>query len=249
MWMLRFSLLLLLAPVALAEPLPAFHADPSAWTATDIVVVTEGEAIDGHVTVLETWKGDLRRGDELTIDALAEFAPPEARVIEKAWYQSHQPIETETIEPERVTNARMVLFLVRAGDTWKPAATWMKISMAWVENGNVFALEQPTVPGPLMRIFTGLDERGLRQKVEFVLSVQNELADVIRSNDHHRVISAVRRMFRDDDTVYIRHDVIAALGNCGLYCIPALGTLLGDESLELYRRDVQLALRKANGER
>ena len=56
---------------ALAAILPSFRPQESTWLATDIVVVTEGEKIDGVVQVIETLKGDLKPGATLTLPELA----------------------------------------------------------------------------------------------------------------------------------------------------------------------------------
>ncbi|MGD2114647.1 MAG: hypothetical protein PVG07_06335, partial [Acidobacteriota bacterium] len=50
---------LLLAPSAGAGIRPSFHLDLVAWEATHVVVATEGPEIDGELTVLESWRGDL----------------------------------------------------------------------------------------------------------------------------------------------------------------------------------------------
>ena len=55
------------APAAWAFYLPSFNLDESAWHATHIVVVSEGQKIDGELRVLESWHGDLRRGERLVL--------------------------------------------------------------------------------------------------------------------------------------------------------------------------------------
>ena len=52
-------LLLVVGGQAQAETLPSFHLSFSAWKASDVVV------IDLNRRVLETWKGNLKVGDEL----------------------------------------------------------------------------------------------------------------------------------------------------------------------------------------
>src|SRR5262245_63476344 len=103
---------------------PSFHLDACAWSATHIVVVTEGEKIDGVVEVLESWKGDLKKGERITVPELAAFAPDAARAISKGSYGD------DTKLPARVTCSRMALFLIRSQEkaadgsgktTWLPA--------------------------------------------------------------------------------------------------------------------------------
>src|SRR5580658_2628 len=61
---------------------PSFYLDACAWDATHIVVVTEGERTDGQVSVLESWKGDLKPGDNITVPELAAFEPQSSRIID-----------------------------------------------------------------------------------------------------------------------------------------------------------------------
>ena len=66
-------LLLLAAPPTRAGIRPSFHLPYCSWFATHVVVVTEGEKIDGSLTVLESWKGDLAPGDVAVIQTMTEI--------------------------------------------------------------------------------------------------------------------------------------------------------------------------------
>ena len=124
--------------------------DRLAWHASHVLVATEGEEIDGNVKVLEAWKGNVAAGTTLSIPELAAFAPEKERTI-------------ATLFPDRpggvVSGHRMVLFLVRTsaeadGDAtevrWKPAATigGVRVSVAWLEDGQAYAIRQMLNPGP-----------------------------------------------------------------------------------------------------
>src|SRR5438874_1861724 len=88
---------------AFAAIRPSFHLDTSGWHATHIVVVTEGERIDGKVRVLESWRGDLRPGDRLELPDLAAFAPLKSRAISAPFLA--KPMAGQ---PTHVTGDRMV---------------------------------------------------------------------------------------------------------------------------------------------
>lgn len=90
---------------------PSFGVYRLAWAATHVVVVTEGERIDGDVVVVESWWGDLRPDATLRIPELAAFADDAARTID---YERHG--EADATEPRVVTGRRMVLFLKSAED-------------------------------------------------------------------------------------------------------------------------------------
>ena len=77
-WFLVTTTLTVSSPVR-AFVLPSFHLPTSASTATHIVVVTEGDRIDGEVRVIESWFGDLERGDAIELDELKRFAAPAIR--------------------------------------------------------------------------------------------------------------------------------------------------------------------------
>ena len=49
---------------------PSFNLDYCTWQATHIVIATEGDEIDGTLTVVDSWKGDLRPGEAVSIPDL-----------------------------------------------------------------------------------------------------------------------------------------------------------------------------------
>ena len=65
------------------------------------------ENLDGDVWILESWKGDLRAGDRITIAALSTIAAPERRTI-LVWRGDSSD---DTNRPRQVTGRRMILFL------------------------------------------------------------------------------------------------------------------------------------------
>jgi hypothetical protein len=105
--------------------------------ATHVVVVSEGEKIDGTVEVLESWLGGLRKGDTLQLPGLAEFAIPELRKI----------LKRRDRGPTHVTGSRMVLFLRRQAEeadsskgAWVAAGSEIGASVAWIEGGETYTV-------------------------------------------------------------------------------------------------------------
>jgi hypothetical protein len=182
-------------------PRPSFDDVICAWEATDIVVGSKGEKIDGVVKVLESWKGDLKTGDLLTVPELAEFADEKARIIAKPLGTK----DTSADEPESVTCSRMVLFLVRKQNkanggkpesiTWLPANTrWKKIhvSIAWIEKGKVVAFRQCISPGPSELILHQTTEAEFKRQVENVLALQAKLRHAIQQEDSAKLAATVK---------------------------------------------------------
>ncbi|MCD6051618.1 MAG: hypothetical protein K0Q55_3027, partial [Verrucomicrobia bacterium] len=82
--------LLIASGYAQAGIRPSFRLESSAWRATDIVVVTEGDLIDGNLDVLETWKGTLSPGAVLSLKELGKFATEESRTVKPPWRRSKE---------------------------------------------------------------------------------------------------------------------------------------------------------------
>jgi hypothetical protein len=188
-----------LALACLAASSPASYAriiQNSAYCAntrytTHIVVVTEGDEIDGKVRVLESWKGDLKKGDEIDIPALAIFADPKERTLSgpfhipknvplsrkvqyhgyriKNWVSGKGPL----IKIKKVTCKRMVVFLKKADgenadDTmWTPSSYGkdIKTAVIWVESGWTYAWLQLINPGPLYLTGPRGSEKDYKQRV------------------------------------------------------------------------------------
>src|SRR5215469_3006835 len=97
-------------PASFGEIRPSFIQDHCIWNATHIIVVTEGDKIDGIVEVTESWRGDLKVGASVTIPGLAEFAPDDKRVIRKGIHATFDKDEP-AMKVTHVSGKRMILFL------------------------------------------------------------------------------------------------------------------------------------------
>jgi hypothetical protein len=84
------------------------------------VIVCNGEAFDGTVTVLESWKGDIKPGCRLYIPFLAGYAPDLYRVIFRATSFNLPSLDlsddgelrkAEKESPGRIDGRRMILLL------------------------------------------------------------------------------------------------------------------------------------------
>jgi hypothetical protein len=228
---------------------PSFDEDGCAWDATHVVVVTEGAAIDGAVEVLESWKGDLKRGDRLTVPELARFARRKARAVGKL------DDGGDDDRPARVTGARMALFLIRARPgapgtpVWRPAnLAWgkMEVSVAWFERGKAYAVFQQFNPAPSEILSLQMTEAQLKGRVARVTGFQAYLARTAATADPAALAAALLRAARFESHHVPRAAIRSAAG-AGPRVLPGLRAVLTDESLRESHPDALRALAEAGG--
>ena len=97
------------ASLSYAAIRPSFYLDYSLWKATHIVLATEGNVIDGHLKVIESWKGDLKPDSKIILPELATFSTEKSRRIDELWKRKDLPKPFVRF----VTGSKMVLFLIR----------------------------------------------------------------------------------------------------------------------------------------
>jgi len=252
--------------------IPSFDLDFSAGKATHIVLATEGGRIDGVFQVLESWKGDLRKGDTITVPELAEFASEESRMV-KQW----------GAQPRRwVTGAKMILFLVKSlepapaapGDgkgiaasrtRWLPAsspdyrpvfaggeetrgyAERMKISVAWVEDGTLCAFHQDPFQGPLLLMPVGrMTVAQARARILERIKSSSDFEKAAALPDPAERAAALVPLTEVQEH-RARERAFNALGECGAPALPLLRRMLQDPSLADRHYLVVKALAKAGG--
>ena len=100
----------------------AFNLERQAWHATDILIVNEGEAIDGKVTVEEVLHGSKAVGDKLDFPDLVKLADPKERTTyvpdpdaAPTIHATPFPVPPEGSKPEVIPGNRMILFLGGGG--------------------------------------------------------------------------------------------------------------------------------------
>jgi hypothetical protein len=100
--------ILLSAPIfpAIAKIHLTIDITSCAKHASHIIVATEGDALDGQLKILESWKGDLKAGETIVIPELEGLKNMASRKISCEF-----PICIESDTPRYVTGSRMILFL------------------------------------------------------------------------------------------------------------------------------------------
>ncbi len=240
---------LLCMPQAQAESLPSFSLDFETWYATDIVVATEGEAIDGNFQVLEVCKGDLKVGSQLSLSALAQFASEERRgVYVPGEGRLFAPgLVTEKAKPKTyVSGSRMWLFLSKAMNAPQPTYSASPTSVAWIEPTDTYAFQQLSNPGPCVLTSLGMPESQLRARVNDLLQIQQGIANAAALPDPWQRVEALRPFARNPHFL-VSEAAFAEIGKCGAAALPTLRAMLDDQSLRLQLHDVFKALGNAGG--
>ena len=256
--------LVAVSSTALAGIRPSFSPEGCSWRATDIVVVTEGSQIDGNFKVLETWKGDLKPGETISVPELAQFKEKEARAL----YPGPWVEKEGDGKPRYVSGARMILFLRDANkpqedpddDAWRtdesdvspsrwmptnPMGTEMKYSTAWIENGKVYCFVQIMNPGDPVIISAGR-ETELKTQVDCVVSTQMGLNTALAIPDLAARAESLEP-FAKDSILWARDRAFSGFTECGEAALPVLRRMLDNESLREFHGDVVEALAKAGG--
>ncbi|HEX7154958.1 MAG TPA: hypothetical protein VF618_26010 [Thermoanaerobaculia bacterium] len=217
------ALCLVLAAAVRAEIRPSFHLERSAWPATHVVVATEGETIDGKLTVLESWKGDLAPDAELVLPELAAFASEESRRLEKTFWSRSEP-------PPFVTGARMILFLERKDGRWSGAGDQpLDVSAVWVEEGRPYAFVQIMNPGDAVLVQLADSEGAFAERFQAIDATHRAL-DAALALEAPAARAAALEGFTAVEVLYASAPAFDGLRACGSAAVPVLQRMLADES-------------------
>ena len=249
--------LLIVFGSALGGIQPSFHLQTSAWRATDIVVVTEEKQIDGVVKVIESWKGDLKPGQVITLPELAEFKARDARVVHR-WPPGKSS--------EYVSGDRMILFLrdarkiasepdeedsrilesSRTPARWQAAnsaADEIQYSTVWIEKGKAYCFVQLINPGPSELVACG-PEAELKSEATRVIGIQNGLHAALAIVDPASRAQSLEP-FAQEQLLPARRQAMKALVECGEAALPVLGRMLNNDSLLEFHDEIIEAFAKA----
>ena len=146
-----------------AEWWPSFDVGSSSQLATHIVVV------DGKGVVLESWRGDLKKGDQLPF-------PKGEKPIKVHYHEFYPTVALPGVKDvKHVTGNHRVLFLMRskAEKGWTPAninQPDIQLATVWIEDDKAFAIYQPQNPGPKSQMHPlYVTKSGLKKQIEEVL--------------------------------------------------------------------------------
>jgi hypothetical protein len=238
---------------------PSFGLNYCTWNATHIVVATEGDQIDGRLTVLESWRGDLGPGAVISIPELASFKSQSSREIKTG------PFAIKSDDPKRyVTGSRMILFLKKKAESsefptdrenqsqnleqWEPASRQgINVSVLWIEGDKPFAFIQVMNPGDSILTEYANSEKEIRDRAFEVMHLQETENAAVAIEDRSRRAEALVP-FALSDLYYARDLAFAELQKCGKAALPVLRRMLGDETVLKVHSEVIKSLAAALGD-
>jgi hypothetical protein len=171
---------------------PSFRVERATWHATDIVEVVAAED-GGQFTVLETWKGNLRHGDQLQVPELrpeADAVAPSPRALEDLGHDYCYKI------PKQIVGMQLVLFLTRAHESadgkgstvpleWNAPGpiSDLKSSAVWIDGEHTYCFRQVINPGYSFLVDCETSETKLKARALEVIRSQQRLATIAELQD------------------------------------------------------------------
>lgn len=234
---------LVFAAAARGEIRPSFYLEGCSWFATHVVVVTEGEEMDGNVTVLESWKGDLTPGGTLSVPGLAAFREEASRAIRKSFFDPFgRP-------PSHVTGTRMILFLTTSSTrSWEGANDGnLQTSVLWIEGGEAFGFFQEVNPGDTLLVDAFRTEAEVRARFAQVDETHRSL-DRAMAIEEPAARAKALAPFTTAELYYAGKAAFDGMRSCGPAAVPALRELLHDETKLRVHADAIDALAAIGGE-
>jgi len=223
-----------LPAAAIAEDLPSFTLEFSAWNATDVVVVNESGV------VREVWKGSLKPNAVLPVGQWKITAAADVSYDRLGLDRSKLPAD----RIKRVTGKRRVIFLRREaeGGEWKAASIFEDWDAAtiWVEGDEGFAKQQWMNPGPsLIRPYSS--EKKVRDSVLRIAKTQSSIETAAQLKDPAARAQALVK-FLDGKNYLALDETLEGLKTCGKDVWSVIRPLLEDESkLPIHSRLIHVA--------
>lgn len=124
--------------IAFSARTPSFDLEWQLKESQAVVLATEGDVIDGKLTVLSTYRGNLKPGDEIHLPLLAEFNNPARRVVHP---QRSKIAGVKKPTHAKVSGRLMVLFLTMKEGKVAPLIEPNYFhNICWIEGECVYAM-------------------------------------------------------------------------------------------------------------
>ena len=223
---------------------PTFFLDWATWKATDIVIVDEGDTIDGKLTVIKSLQGSLKKGDVIVAPKLKKFHDKSWRTTGRSLRRGIIKLRyNQNTKPETMTGRRMLVFLQyptksttphilkysdritvegRTGQFWIPASCGStEASTVWLEKGKAYSFCQIENPGPSVLIKLRLNEKDMLTRIRKLVAGQDDLNRIDKMKNKS-VAAKQAAAYINSKFIYLRQDALKVLGNCGQAALPIL---------------------------
>jgi len=193
-----------------------FDEDALEWRATHVVVarlVVESREIE----VLESWKGDLRRGQRIALPTFSPFVRLKEKPLLAECKLSHATASGE----------RAVFYLERKANGTLVTAAEAAVSVVWIEEGHAFAYGMGT---PTQLVELDQDEIQLRAKLADADAKRDRIAGAATIADLGSRARTIVELVTDDSRS-ARRAATDVLGTCKAESVRAIEELLARKTL------------------
>jgi hypothetical protein len=169
--------------IASASIRPHFWPERSAWDATDILVLAPLPE-RGSFEVVETIKGGLAVGAHLSLPKLAGDDQAPAIALREVVIHTapHRPKPEAYLIPRLHGDQRLLVFLIRAEEGWRPAAWEWKAAAAWIEDKIAYGFAREITVGETYLMPQG-SEGALRLGIRNTLAQREHFDRVLATPD------------------------------------------------------------------
>lgn len=236
---------------SLAAIRPAFLLDYCSWHATDVVLV-EVTPKPGVFRVMESWKGDLRTGNLVTVP---EIQPPTGAMEIVAYPKKFDDIVKGGLSeqiPAQSIGSQMVLFLKKSPEAsskhWKFADLFgeMKASAVWIDGGQLYAFRQLVNPGPSVLVPWDMNLDKMRDRVSETDRIELDLVRVTAIEDDAARVEGLKVSVRSD-ILEAQQVALSELPKSGPKALPAIREMLSDPAFADEGAELVKAFAEAGG--
>jgi hypothetical protein len=257
-------ILLAVSPrLASARIEPSFELDYCAWYSTHVVVV-EVTAKDGVLSVVESWKGELRPGEHISIPELtpAFGAKPISLYPTKTNFFAYDKARLGEQIPRQPVGSRMVLFLksgegsevsrttnTNSVEKWRPADLFdeMKTSTAWIDGEQVYSFQQLINPGASKLFVLHSSLQQMKSRVTEINRIHKKLTEVV-SNGNSGARAEGLKPYVHSTLFEAQRFALNELGKCGPSALSTIRGMLDDPAFADEAAELVRSLVEAGGE-
>jgi hypothetical protein len=211
---------------------PSFDLNSRTWHAAHILIATEGDQVDGVLTILEVWSGNANVGEEIVLSQPYDF---KIGKVDSSTQFSRKPILPDTVMSQEV-----ILFLCKdeAGAWTVPPLAFggMTTSMLWIEDGLACMFTQLYNPGPSVFLNSGQSKSEVKSTVDELLTLRRQLDEIGPAEADQKPTAL--QPFIYSKYYFVRYaalNKLEAFGSSGLHF---LQQLVEDDALAQYQGQV-----------